>query len=250
MPMLEIRDLHASTQGKTILKGVNLSIRKGESHAIMGPNGSGKSTLSYVILGHPSYQVDSGDILWEGESILKWPTEKRARSGLFLSFQYPVPIPGVTVRNFLRSSLKSLKGGDVPIKEFRKNLQSAMKSLSIEDKMAGRYMNDGFSGGEKKRNEVLQLSMIQPRLAILDEIDSGLDIDALRLIAQRIEENRSSDRSFLFITHYQRLLSYLSIDKVHMFIDGRILKSGGRELSEQLEKKGYDRMEKEELSAL
>ena len=253
-PVLEIRKLHASIiegkqesqtkgeapLGKEILRGVDLSISQGESHAIMGPNGSGKSTLSNVILGHPLYKVDSGDILLDGESILDWPTEKRAQKGLFLSFQYPTAIPGVTVNNFLRSALKSLRKKDIPIRDFRKELLSAMDSLEMESKFAGRHINDGFSGGEKKRTEILQLVMMKPRLAILDEIDSGLDIDALRLIAQKIEENYSPERSFLLITHYQRLLDYLSIDKVHVFMEGRILKSGGKDLAERLEKEGYD----------
>ena len=249
VPILEIRDLRASfveegegseEKDREILKGVNLRIFPGENHAIMGPNGSGKSTLSNVLLGHPRYKVDSGDILWEGESILDWPTEKRAQEGLFLSFQYPTAIPGLTVNNFLRSALKSLRKKDIPIRDFRKELLAAMESLGVEPKFAGRHINDGFSGGEKKRTEILQLAMIKPRLAILDEIDSGLDIDALRLIAQKIEENYSQERSFLLITHYQRLLDYLRIDKVHVFIEGRILKSGEKELVERLEKEGYD----------
>ncbi len=244
--MLEVRKLHASIEGKEILKGLNLSIQKGETHAIMGPNGSGKSTFSYVLMGHPAYKIESGDILWDNQSILDWPTEKRARGGLFLSFQYPASIPGVTVNNFMRNSLKSMKGEDVPIRAFRTKMRDAMASLDMDDKIAGRYVNDGFSGGEKKRNEILQLSLLQPRLAILDEIDSGLDIDALRIIAQKIEKNRSPDRAFLFITHYQRLLNYLTIDKVHVFINGSIVKSGGRELAEHLEKEGYDKLEKEQ----
>ena len=254
-PLLEIRKLYASivdgsesapgikggaSQEKELLKGVDLAISQGESHVIMGPNGSGKSTLSNVILGHPRYKVNSGDILLDGESILAWPTEKRAQQGLFLSFQHPTAIPGVSINNFLRSALKSLRKKDIPIRDFRKELLEAMASLEMESKFAGRYVNDGFSGGEKKRTEILQLAMIKPRLAILDEIDSGLDIDALRLIAQKIEENYSPERSFLLITHYQRLLDYLHIDKVHVFMEGRILKSGGKELVERLEKEGYD----------
>ncbi len=243
--MLTIRNLHASIEGKEILKGLNLSIEQGQTHVIMGPNGSGKSTLSYVLLGHPRYQVDSGDILLDGESILDWPTEKRARRGLFLSFQYPVAIPGVTTNNFLRNVLKSLRGNDVPIREFRQDLLSTMKSLDIDPKFASRYVNEGFSGGEKKRNEILQLSMLRPRLAILDEIDSGLDIDALRMIAEKIEENRDPERSFLVITHYQRLLDYLTVDQVHVFMDGQILKNGDRGLAQRLEKEGYEWVQKE-----
>lgn len=247
--MLEIRKLHASlasnesnkeSEGKEILKGLDLFIPKGESHAIMGPNGSGKSTLSYVLLGHPRYRVDSGDILLDGESILDWPTQKRAQRGLFLSFQYPTAVPGVSVNNFLRSTLKSLRKEEIPIRDFRKELLSVMDSLEMESSFAGRYINDGFSGGEKKRAEILQLAMMKPRLAVLDEIDSGLDIDALRLIARKIEENYSPERSFLLITHYQRLLDYLSIDRVHVFMNGQILQSGGKDLAERLEKEGYD----------
>ena len=244
-PILQINKLHVSIENKEILKGVDLVINEGESHVIMGPNGSGKSTLSYAVLGHPRYKIDSGDILLNGESILDWPTEKRARHGIFLSFQHPTAIPGVTVNNFLRSALKSSQEKELPIREFRKKLLNALDSLGMDSKFAGRYINDGFSGGEKKRAEILQLALLQPRLAILDEIDSGLDIDGLRLIADRIEGDSDSKRSFLLITHYQRLIEYLNIDRVHIFINGRIVKSGDKSLSERLEKDGYNWVEKE-----
>ena len=244
-PILQINKLHVSIENKEILKGVDLVINEGESHVIMGPNGSGKSTLSYAVLGHPRYKIDSGDILLNGESILDWPTEKRARHGIFLSFQHPTAIPGVTVNNFLRSALKSSQEKELPIREFRKKLLNALDSLGMDSKFAGRYINDGFSGGEKKRAEILQLALFQPRLAILDEIDSGLDIDGLRLIVDRLESDSDSKRSFLLITHYQRLIEYLNIDRVHIFINGRIVKSGDKSLSERLEKDGYNWVEKE-----
>ena len=243
--MLEIKDLHATIEGTEILKGVNLSIPRGEIHAIMGPNGSGKSTLSNVIMGHPAYAVTGGDILLEGESILDWPTDERARRGLFLSFQYPTSIPGVTVTNFLRNVLKNMRGQEVPFKEFRQEMKSAMERLSMSSDFAGRYVNDGFSGGEKKRNEILQMSMIKPKLAILDEIDSGLDIDAVRVIAGGIESLRAKERSMLVITHYQRILEYLTLDGVHVFMDGRIIRSGKRDLATQLEQEGYNNIAKE-----
>ena len=242
LPTLEIIDLHASVEGKKILQGINLKIFQGETHALMGPNGSGKSTLSYVLLGHPNCKVESGDILWEGNSIVDWPTEKRARAGIFLSFQHPTAIPGVTIHNFLRSALKNLHGKEIPIREFRNSLKANMQSLGMDIQTATRYVNEGFSGGERKRNEMLQLTIFQPRLAILDEIDSGLDIDALRLIANKIEGARSPERSFLLITHYQRLLSYLTIDRVHIFAEGQIVESGNSELAERLEKEGYEQL--------
>lgn len=238
--MLEIKDLHVSVDGKEIVKGLNLAIPKGEIHAIMGPNGSGKSTLSYTILGHPNYKVTQGDILLEGQSIMELPTDERARAGLFLSLQYPTAIPGVTQTNFLRNVLKNIRGADVPVKEFRKELKDQMGKLEMDNAFMARYVNDGFSGGEKKRNEILQMGLIQPKMAILDEIDSGLDIDALRIIAEGIEGMRSDNRSMLIITHYQRILNYLSLDAVHIFMDGKIQMSGGRELAEKLEAEGYD----------
>lgn len=238
--LLEIQSLHASVGEKPILKGVNLTIQKGEVHAIMGPNGSGKSTLSNVILGHPKYQIQSGDILFEGKSILGMPTDERARLGLFLSFQYPTALPGVTIGNFLKSILKAHRGKEVPVKEFKSELKTAMEGLEVPNSFISRYVNDGFSGGEKKRAEILQMSLLKPKLAILDETDSGLDIDALRIVSEGINANRSNERSILLITHYQRMLNYIIPDFVHVFADGRILETGGKELSLRLEEVGYD----------
>ncbi|MCZ8343895.1 MAG: Fe-S cluster assembly ATPase SufC [Leptospira sp.] len=238
--LLEIKSLHASVGDKPILKGVNLIIQKGEVHAIMGPNGSGKSTLSNVILGHPKYQIQSGDILFEGKSILGLPTDERARLGLFLSFQYPTALPGVTIGNFLKSILKAHRGKEVPVKEFKSELKTAMEGLEVPNSFISRYVNDGFSGGEKKRAEILQMSLLKPKLAILDETDSGLDIDALRIVSEGINSNRTNERSILLITHYQRMLNYIIPDFVHVFADGRILETGGKELSLRLEEVGYD----------
>lgn len=238
--LLEIKDLHVEVEDTEILKGVDLTIPAGEIHAIMGPNGSGKSTLSNAIMGHPNYRITGGDILFKGESILDWPTDERARRGLFLCFQYPTAIPGVTVTNFLRNVLKNVRGKDVPIREFRAEVKEAMQNLQMDANFMGRYVNDGFSGGEKKRNEILQMGLMKPGLAILDEVDSGLDIDALRIIAENIQQQKNADRSMLVITHYQRILNYLSLDKVHIFLDGKVQTSGGPELAEKLEQQGYD----------
>ena len=238
--LLEIKGLEASIEGKEILKGVNLSIPPGEIHAIMGPNGSGRSTLSYVLMGHPKYTITGGDILLDGKSVLAMKPDERARAGMFLCFQYPTSIPGVTMPNYLRNVLKNIRGADVPIKEFRKEVQDSMRNLSMREDFLKRYVNDGFSGGEKKRNEILQMALMKPRVAILDEVDSGLDIDALRIIAENLQAMRSPDRSMLLITHYQRILNYLTLDKVHVFAEGRIITSGGRELAERLEKEGYE----------
>ncbi|PKL30259.1 MAG: Fe-S cluster assembly ATPase SufC [Spirochaetae bacterium HGW-Spirochaetae-10] len=242
MNLLEIKDLHAEIDGKPILNGVDLVIPAGELHAVMGPNGSGKSTLSYVLLGHPKYTVKQGDILFKGESIVDKTPDERARLGMFLSLQYPTSIPGVTGLNFLKNVLKNIRGQDVPVREFRKEVNEALAKLDMKTDFMQRYVNDGFSGGEKKRNEILQMSLIQPALAILDEIDSGLDVDALRIIAQNIEAMRSPDRSMLLITHYQRLLSYLTIDRIHIFVGGKIRMSGGKELAKQLEESGYEKL--------
>lgn len=238
--ILEIQSLHASVGDKQILRGVNLSIGSGEVHAIMGPNGSGKSTLSNVILGHPKYTVTSGDILFRGQSILRMTTDERARLGLFLSFQYPTALPGVTIGNFLKSILKAHRGKEVPVKEFKQELKTAMDLLEVPQAFIGRYVNDGFSGGEKKRAEILQMSLLKPVLSILDETDSGLDIDALRIVSEGINANRDPERSILLITHYQRMLNYIVPDFVHVFADGRILETGGKELSLKLEEVGYD----------
>ena len=238
--LLKITDLHATIQDQEILKGVNLTIQSGEVHAIMGKNGSGKSTLSNVLMGHPGYRITSGEILFEGESILSLKTDERARKGIFLSFQYPTAIPGVTVANFLRTILKSIRAKEIPVKEFRKELKEGMQLLQIDDSFVSRYVNDGFSGGEKKRNEILQLSLLKPKLAILDETDSGLDIDALRIVSEGINAYRSPERAILLITHYQRMLNYTVPDFVHVFTDGKIVLTGGKELALELEEKGYD----------
>ncbi|ALO27473.1 MULTISPECIES: Fe-S cluster assembly ATPase SufC [Leptospira] len=244
--ILKIQDLRAGIQTgdsgeiKEIVKGVNLTIRSGEIHAIMGPNGSGKSTLSNVIMGHPKYQVLSGDILFEGKSILDLPTNERARLGIFLCFQYPTSIPGVTIGSFLKTVIKSVRGKELPVREFRKELKDAMAALDIPESFIARYVNDGFSGGEKKRNEILQMSLLKPKLSVLDETDSGLDIDALRIVSEGINRNKTPEKSILLITHYQRMLNYVAPDFVHVFAKGKILKTGTRELALELEEKGYD----------
>ena len=242
-PLLEIRDLHATIDGKQILKGLSLSINAGEVHAIMGPNGSGKSTLANVLMGSPRYQVTGGDVLFRGESLLGMTPDKRAQAGLFLAFQYPVAIPGVTMVNFLRQAMNAKRGEDVPIREFREQLFAKMDLLKMDQEFARRYVNDGFSGGEKKRAEMLQLAMLQPAMAVLDETDSGLDIDALRTVAEGVNALMNPEMGLLLITHYQRLLNYIKPQFVHVLIDGRIARSGGAELAEELEQTGYDEME-------
>jgi Fe-S cluster assembly ATP-binding protein len=245
--LLEVRNLTAAVAGIEILKGLNLTIRAGEVHAIMGPNGSGKSTLAYALMGHPAYEITDGDILVDGESILELEADERAQRGLFLAFQYPHAVPGVTVASFLRSAInanrKARAGGeDDPIKipEFRKELETAMKDLKVPKEMAGRYLNDGFSGGEKKRVEILQMALLRPRIAVLDETDSGLDIDALRIVAGGVRQLVGPEMGALVITHYQRILDYIKPDFVHVFVDGRIVREGGPELAEQLEAEGYE----------
>jgi Fe-S cluster assembly ATP-binding protein len=239
-PVLEIKQLHASVDGKEILKGVDLTIHPGEIHAIMGPNGSGKSTLSNVIMGHPNYTVESGDILFRGESILDLPTDERARKGIFLSFQYPTALPGITIPIFFRTILKSIRGREIPMKEFRQELKDGMKLLEMPDSFLQRYVNDGFSGGEKKRTEILQMAIWKPALAILDETDSGLDIDALRIVSEGITKTKSPDRAILLITHYQRMLNYIVPDFVHVFAQGRVIQTGTKDLAFELERDGYD----------
>jgi Fe-S cluster assembly ATP-binding protein len=248
LALLEIRNLHVSTEdGTEIVRGIDLSVDTNEVHAIMGPNGSGKSTLAYALMGHPAYQITEGDILLDGESILELEADERAQRGLFLAFQYPHAVPGVTVASFLRSAINAVRkaragGEDDPIKipEFRKQLDGAMKQLKVPKEMAGRYLNDGFSGGEKKRVEILQMALLSPRLAVLDETDSGLDIDALRIVAGGVRELVGPDMGALVITHYQRILNYIKPDFVHVFVDGRIVREGGPELAEQLEAEGYE----------
>jgi Fe-S cluster assembly ATP-binding protein len=242
--MLEIRNLHATVGGKAILKGLTLSIGEGEVHAIMGPNGSGKSTLSYVLSGKAGYEVTEGSVTFRGEDLLAKKTEERAAAGIFLAMQYPVEIPGVTTINFLRAAVNAqakLRGEpEIEAVAFLKRMREEREKLFMSDEMIKRPVNVGFSGGEKKRNEVLQMAMLKPRLAILDETDSGLDIDALKLVAGGVNALRAPDRSFLVITHYQRLLDYIRPDHVHVLAGGRIVKSGGPELAHELEAQGYD----------
>lgn len=239
--LFEIVNLHVEVEGKKILNGVDLKIPYGEVHAIMGPNGSGKSTLSYTIMGHKKYKIMEGDILFEGESILNLSTDERARKGIFLSLQYPVQITGVTTMNFLRNVIKSFYG-DIPIRELREKINTSFESLKMNKDFLARYVNDGFSGGEKKKNEIVQMQLIQPKFAILDEIDSGLDIDALRIIAENIQKMKNPNRSILLITHYQRLLNYIEVDKIHIFDKGKIQISGSKELALELEQKGYEKI--------
>ena len=243
--LLKIENLHASVEGKPILKGVDLTIRRGEVHAIMGPNGSGKSTLSNVLMGHPKYQVTDGRILFKGEDVTALKVDERARKGLFLAFQYPLAIPGVPVSKFLRTSLQAVRGKDVPIIEFRNAFKKNMEELGISEAFSGRYINEGFSGGEKKRHEILQLLLLQPELAVLDETDSGLDIDALKVVSAGIEKFRSPEKGLLLITHYQRILNYVQPDAIHVLAGGRVVKSGGKELAQELEAKGYEWILKE-----
>jgi len=244
--MLEIRNLHASAGGKPILRGISLTVNAGEVHAVMGPNGSGKSTLAQVLAGHPAYEVTAGEVFYEGENLLEMDPEVRAQKGLFLAFQYPHAIPGVTVSTFLRSAINSIRkaraGNDdpVPIKEFRTELFAQMERLKVSRELAQRYLNDGFSGGEKKRVEILQMAMLKPRIAVLDETDSGLDIDALQIVAGGVQELVGPEMGALVITHYQRILDYITPDRVHVFVDGRIVESGGPDLAKQLEAEGYD----------
>lgn len=235
---LQIKDLQVEVEGKKILKGINLEIRQGEFHVIMGPNGAGKSTLSETIMGNPNYQPLKGEILLDGHSINNWSVDKRARHGLFLAMQYPVEIPGVSNRDFIKEAVKA-RQGQINVLDFIQKLKKTASFLNISDEMLKRGLNEGFSGGEKKRNEILQLMMLDPELAILDEIDSGLDIDALKLVAQGVNQMRSSHFSALMITHYQRLLDYIQPDVVHIMVDGKIVKTGTFELVKELEKTGY-----------
>jgi Fe-S cluster assembly ATP-binding protein len=247
--LLRIEDLHATVEGKPILKGVNLAIKEGEVHAIMGPNGSGKSTLSNVLMGHPKYVITQGKIFYKGELINDLSVHERARKGIFLAFQYPLAIPGVPVSKFLRMSLQAVRGVEVPIIEFRNAFKKNLELLGINESFSGRYLNEGFSGGEKKRLEVLQLALLEPTLAILDETDSGLDIDALKVVSEGIERTRNPKRSILLITHYQRILNYVQPDVIHVLAAGRVIKSGGKDLALELEKNGYDWVLKESEAA-
>jgi len=246
MTQLEIKNLHVSIDGKEILKGVDLTVEQGEIHAIMGPNGTGKSTLAYTLMGHPNYTVTEGEVFFKGQNVLELEPDERSRLGIFLAFQYPVAIPGVTVANFLRTAInagrRAINPEDkgMPIPEFRKLLKEKMDLLRMDHNFAGRYLNDGFSGGEKKRAEILQMATLKPEIAILDETDSGLDIDALRVVAEGVNALMNKDMGVLVITHYQRLLNYIKPDYVHIMLDGRIVESGGPDLALHLEDQGYD----------
>jgi Fe-S cluster assembly ATP-binding protein len=247
-PEFIIDGLKATVEGKEILKGLNLTIKGGEIHAIMGPNGTGKSTLASTVMGHPKYEVSGGSITLNGEDVLEMAVDERARAGLFLAMQYPSEITGVTNADFLRSAINARReeGSEISLIRFIRQMESKMKELEMNPEFMHRYLNEGFSGGEKKRNEILQMLLLEPSIVILDEIDSGLDIDALRIVAAGVNAMRSEDRSFLIITHYQRLLNYVKPDFVHVMMQGRIVKSGGPELAERLENEGYDWI-KEEL---
>ncbi|MFN2232930.1 MAG: Fe-S cluster assembly ATPase SufC [Anaerolineales bacterium] len=246
MSELIIKNLHVGIEDNEILKGLDLTVKTGEIHAIMGPNGTGKSTLAYALMGHPNYEVTEGEVIFKGENILELAPDERSHKGLFLAFQYPVAIPGVTVANFLRTAVNAHRKAQdpddkgMPIPEFRKMLKERMDLLKMDHSFAGRYLNDGFSGGEKKRAEILQMATIQPDIAILDETDSGLDIDALRIVAEGVNALRSTEFGAVVITHYQRILNYIQPDFVHVMLNGRVVESGGPELALQLEEQGYD----------
>ncbi|WP_434037402.1 Fe-S cluster assembly ATPase SufC [Formosa sp. 4Alg 33] len=247
--MLKINNLHASVEGKAILKGINLEVKPGEVHAIMGPNGSGKSTLSSVIAGKEEYEVTDGEIYFDEENIEELSAEERAHKGIFLSFQYPVEIPGVSVTNFIKTAINETRKAkgleDMPAKDMLKLIREKSELLEIDRKFLSRSLNQGFSGGEKKRNEIFQMAMLEPKLAILDETDSGLDIDALRIVSNGVNKLKSRDNAVVVITHYQRLLDYIVPDFVHVLLDGKIVKSGGKELAHELEEKGYDWIKEE-----
>jgi Fe-S cluster assembly ATP-binding protein len=248
LAVLELKDLHVALEdGTEIVKGVDLAVSPNEVHAVMGPNGSGKSTLAYALMGHPAYEITEGEILLDGENVLEMEADERAQRGLFLAFQYPHAVPGVTVTSFLRSASNAIRkarnGGEenpIPIPEFRKELLDQMDRLKVSRELASRYLNDGFSGGEKKRVEILQMAMLQPRIAILDETDSGLDIDALKIVASGVKALVGPEMGALMITHYQRILDYIKPDFVHVFVDGRIVEEGGPELAHKLEAEGYE----------
>ena len=258
MAFLELKNVHVALEdGTPIVKGVDLELEQNETHAIMGPNGSGKSTLAYAMMGHPAYEITQGEVLLDGENIVELGADERAQKGLFLAFQYPHAVPGVTVTSFLRSAINAIRkaraGGvddPIPVKEFRTEILAAMDRLKVPRELAQRYLNEGFSGGEKKRVEILQMALLKPKMAVLDETDSGLDIDALRIVAGGVNELVGPEMGALVITHYQRILNYITPDRVHVFVGGRIVASGGKELAEQLEAEGYDAfMPKQEVAA-
>ena len=252
MALLELKNLHVALEdGTEIVKGIDLAVDTDEVHAVMGPNGSGKSTLAYALMGHPAYEVTGGEILFDGENVVQMAADERAQRGLFLAFQYPHAVPGVTVTSFLRSAINAVRkakaGGQddpIPIPAFRKELLAQMDRLKVSRELASRYLNQGFSGGEKKRVEILQLAMLKPRIAILDETDSGLDIDAVRIVASGVNELVGPEMGALVITHYQRILNFIAPDYVHVMVGGRIVEEGGRELAHKLEAEGYERYEK------
>jgi Fe-S cluster assembly ATP-binding protein len=247
--MLKVDNLHVEIEGGEILKGLGLEVGKGEIHAIMGPNGSGKSTLSNVLMGHPRYDVTDGTIEFMGEDVMELEADERARLGMFLAFQYPSEVPGVSVANFLRTAVNSVRENELSVMEMYRLIQEKMKIMQMDPKFAERYLNEGFSGGEKKRNEILQILMLEPKLAIMDETDSGLDIDALQVVSKGVNELRGPEFSAVIITHYQRILRYIEPDHVHVMLDGRIVTSGGKDLALDLEDKGYDWVRQEFGSA-
>jgi Fe-S cluster assembly ATP-binding protein len=247
--MLKIENLHAEIDGNEIVKGLSLEVGKGEIHAIMGPNGSGKSTLANVLMGHPRYDVTEGTVTFEGADVFELEPDERAKMGMFLAFQYPSEVPGVSVANFLRTAVNSVREKELSVMDMYKLLQEKMRIMQMDPKFAERYLNEGFSGGEKKRNEILQMLMLEPKLAIMDETDSGLDIDALQVVARGVNELRGPEFSAVIITHYQRILRYIEPDHVHVMLDGRLVTSGGKELALALEDKGYDWVRQEFGSA-
>ncbi|HZD00872.1 MAG TPA: Fe-S cluster assembly ATPase SufC [Actinomycetes bacterium] len=238
---LVIEDLHVKVEDKEILHGLDLVVEPGRVHALMGPNGSGKSTLAYALAGHPRYAVTGGKVTFEGQDVLQLTPDDRARLGMFLAMQYPVEVPGVSVTNFLRTAVNAVRGEDVPVRQFARDLREQLRALKMDPKLAERSLNEGFSGGEKKRHEILQMALLRPRLAILDETDSGLDIDALRVVSQGVNRLRGPELAVLLITHYTRILRYIDPDRVHVMVGGRIVQSGGAELADELEERGYER---------
>ena len=242
MAELEIKGLTVEVEGKQILNGLDLSVAKGETHALMGPNGSGKSTLAYAIMGHPAYTITGGEVLLKGTDIKDLAPEERAKAGLFLAMQYPTEIPGVSLTNFLRTAVNAVSENDVPVRQFMTQMREDMKALEMDEKFLSRSVNEGFSGGEKKRFEILQMAMLKPEIAVLDETDSGLDVDALRIVSEGVNRMRGPNIGVLIITHYTRILNYITPDHVHVMVDGRVVQSGGPELAEQLEAQGYEHL--------